>query len=57
MTFLAATHTYTELVDGMGWSPDRYEAWLADALYQVMFARLSRPTDQAPDCGCSSTTS
>ena len=38
MTFLAAAHTYTELVDGMGWTPDRYEAWLADALYQVTFA-------------------
>ena len=38
MTFLAAAHTYTELVDGMGWTPAHYEAWLADALYQVLFA-------------------
>jgi AcrR family transcriptional regulator len=38
MTFLAAAHTYTELVDGMGWTPDRYEAWLADALYRLVFA-------------------
>lgn len=38
MTFLAAAHTYTELVDGMGWTPARYESWLADALYQLLFA-------------------
>ena len=38
MTFLAAAHTYTELVDGMGWTPARYEAWFADALYQLLFA-------------------
>ena len=38
MTFLSAAHTYTELVDGMGWTPARYEAWLADALYQLQFA-------------------
>lgn len=39
MTFLAAAHTYTELVDGMGWTPARYESWLGDALYQLLFAR------------------
>jgi AcrR family transcriptional regulator len=38
MAFLSAAHTYTELVDGMGWTPVRYEAWLADALYQLLFA-------------------
>ena len=38
ITFLAAAHTYTELVEGMGWTPARYETWLADALYQVLFA-------------------
>jgi AcrR family transcriptional regulator len=38
MTFLSAAHTYTELVDGMGWTPARYETWLTDALYQVLFA-------------------
>jgi AcrR family transcriptional regulator len=38
MAFLAAAHTYTELVDGMGWTPARYESWLGDALYQVLFA-------------------
>jgi AcrR family transcriptional regulator len=38
MTFLAAAHTYTELVDGMGWTPDRYESWLGDALHQLLFA-------------------
>jgi AcrR family transcriptional regulator len=38
MTFLSAAHTYTELVEGMGWTPARYETWLADALYQVLFA-------------------
>jgi AcrR family transcriptional regulator len=37
MTFLAAAHTYTELVDGMGWTPARYERWLADALYRLVF--------------------
>ena len=37
-TFLVAAHTYTELVEGMGWSPAKYEAWLADALYQTIFA-------------------
>lgn len=44
MALLVAAHTYTELVDGFGWSPDRYETWLADALYQVVFA-----ADGAPD--------
>ena len=38
MTFLSAGHTYTELVDEMGWSPARFESWLADALYQLLFA-------------------
>jgi AcrR family transcriptional regulator len=38
MAFLADAHTYTELVDGMGWTPARYESWLADALYQLLFA-------------------
>jgi len=38
MTFLSAAHTYTELVDGMGWTPARYETWLADAMYQLLFA-------------------
>ena len=38
MTFLSAAHTFTELVDGMGWTPARYESWLADALYQLLFA-------------------
>jgi AcrR family transcriptional regulator len=39
MTFLAAAHTYTELVDGMGWTPARYETWLAEALYRLVFAQ------------------
>jgi AcrR family transcriptional regulator len=38
MTFLSAAHTYTELVDGTGWTRARYESWLADTLYQVLFA-------------------
>jgi AcrR family transcriptional regulator len=38
ITFLGAAHTYTELVDGLGWSPARYESWLGDALYQLLFA-------------------
>jgi hypothetical protein len=38
MTFLSAGHTYTELVDEMGWSPARFESWFADALYQLLFA-------------------
>ena len=38
MTFLSAGHTYTELVEELGWSPARFESWLADALYQLLFA-------------------
>jgi AcrR family transcriptional regulator len=39
MTFFSGANTYTELVEGMGWTPDRYERWLADALYQLLFAK------------------
>jgi AcrR family transcriptional regulator len=38
MAFLVDARTYTELVDGMGWTPARYEAWLGDALYRLHFA-------------------
>jgi hypothetical protein len=37
-TYLSAAHVYTELVEGLGWTPARYESWLADAMYQVLFA-------------------
>jgi AcrR family transcriptional regulator len=39
MTFLASAHTFTELVEGMGWAPARYESWLADALYRLVYDR------------------
>ncbi|MFL6204843.1 MAG: TetR/AcrR family transcriptional regulator [Acidimicrobiales bacterium] len=38
LTYLCAAHSYTELVDGMGWTPDRYERWLGDTIYQMLFA-------------------
>jgi AcrR family transcriptional regulator len=38
LTYLAAAHSYTELVDGMGWTPDRYEEWLGDLIFQMLFA-------------------
>ena len=38
LTYLCAAHSYTELVDGMGWTPDRYESWLGDTIYQMLFA-------------------
>ena len=38
LTYLCAAHSYTELVDGLGWTPDRYEEWLGDVIYQMLFA-------------------
>jgi AcrR family transcriptional regulator len=39
LAVIASPHVYTELVDHCGWTPARYETWLADALYQTVFAR------------------
>jgi AcrR family transcriptional regulator len=36
MALLADGRTYSELVDGFGWSPAAYEAWLADAVYRMI---------------------
>jgi hypothetical protein len=33
---LCSHATYDQLVTRRGWSPDRYEAWLADALRRTL---------------------
>ncbi len=35
---LAAFEVYSELVEGEGWTPDEYEAWLCDLLIEVLAA-------------------
>jgi AcrR family transcriptional regulator len=36
MYVLASARTWTDLVDELGWSPDRYEAWLADTVSRLI---------------------
>jgi AcrR family transcriptional regulator len=42
---LSAAEVYRELVDGAGWSADRYEAWLASLLIRELLGAPSQADD------------
>lgn len=39
---LAGAETYRELIAERGWSPERYETWLADSIRRLLVARPRR---------------
>lgn len=43
---LAATGIYREFVVGSGWSPDRFEDWVADVLCRQLLGRSAPPADR-----------
>jgi len=40
---MTGSHHYLQLVDGQGWSADRYEKWLGDALAALLLQPQTSP--------------